>query len=545
MYVSKYTLNPSMNFFNLSNRINNDVFNYEHIMEVKMIRFDKHDYEEIKQIISSMKIENISYAGVFANVANEFMKNHDCNFTYCRANNSINTTEVKDMQIIIFKAMRELGINYKSMVFADSKNSVLKNRVLKEFRAKKLGKVIHWYNNPNDISKYVIDKNYSIDWRGRQYCKYALFDYQQWKPLREFSFNTEYDMRASGIRILGCLLRDEGLVLDLIDPEKGDYYHNTDITFKDGEILKYGLMQYIYGFGRDITGEYVSKRREDVRDLKVAIPGDWNNVDNILRETVSKFNEDDDEIYYRLPDGWITDFKKFHTVTINLNENWIRNSRRAGFDIPELEDKDGLNIFSMTVPGYSNGKFMKGVTANIIHSWDAWLLREVARNYGDKLKGSIHDCYILDGIEFEDINSFVSGKLAWIYQHADELVDVINKAFRTNIKPKEFDKNVYERIMTSESVKVEEQAIHNIINKDNYMEYRLTYNRFIADYDVLIRKGMIPADEVAMFRECYNKLKISNSLIDEYLNKPEENIYKNNVADGEIAKEYALEQITE
>ena len=509
------------------------------------IKFDRNDYEEIKQIISSMKIENISYAGVFSNVANEFMKNHDCNFTYCRANNSINTTEIKDMQIMIFKAINELGMNYKKMIFADSKNSVLKNRVLKEFRAKKLGKVIHWYKNPNKIEDYVIDKNYSIDWRGRQYCKYAGFDYQQWKPLREFSFNTEYDMRASGIRILGCLLRDEGLVLDLIDEKKGDYYHNKQIRFKDGEILKYGLMQYIYGFGRDIDGEYISKRREDVRDLKVAIPGDWNNVDNILRETVSKFNENDDEIYYRLPDGWITDFKKFHTVTINLNENWIRNNRRAGFDIPELEDKDGLNIFSMTVPGYSNGKFMKGVTANIIHSWDAWLLREVSRNYGDKLKGSIHDCYILDGIEFKDINSFVSGKLAWIYQHADELVDVINKAFRTNIKPKEFDKNVYERIMTSESVKVEEQAIHNIINKDNYMEYRLTYNRFIADYDVLIRKGIIPADEIAMFRECYNKLKISNGLVDEYLNKPEENIYKNNVADGEVAREYALEQITE
>ena len=56
---------------------------------------------------------------------------------------------------------------------------------------------------------------------------------------------------------------------------------------------------------------------------------------------------------------------------------------------------------------------------------------------------------------------------------------------------------------------------------------------------------MIPSDEIAMFRECYNKLKISNSLVDEYLNKPEENIYKNNVADGEIAREYALEQITE
>lgn len=504
-----------------------------------MIKFDKNDYEEIKQIISSMKIENISYAGVFANVANEFMKNHDYNFTYCRANNSINTTEIKDMQIMIFKAINELGMNYKSMVFADSKNSVLKNRVLKEFRAKKLGKVIHWYKNPNKIEDYVIDKNYSIDWRGRQYCKYVGFDYQQWKPLREFSFNTEYDMRASGIRILGCLLRDEGLVLDLIDEKKGDYYHNKQIRFKDDETLKKGLMQYIYGFGRDINGEYISKRREDVRDLKVEIPGDWNNVDNILRETISKFNENDDEIYYTLPDGWITDFKKFHTVTINLNENWIRNSRRAGFDIPELEDKDGLNIFSMTVPGYSNGKFMKGVTANIIHSWDAWLLREVSRNYGDKLKGSIHDCYILDGIEFNDINSFVSGKLAWIYQHADELVDVINKAFRTNIKPKEFDKNVYERIMTSESVKVEEQAIHNNINPDNYMEYRLTYNRFIVDYDYLIRNGMLPEDEIAMFRECYNKLKISNKMIDRYLNKPRESIYDNDIANEEIAVEKA------
>lgn len=502
------------------------------------IRFDNSDYEEIKNIIKDMKIENVSYSGVFSNVANEFMKNHDINFTYCAKNNSINTTEIKDMQIMIFKVMRELGMNYKDMKFGDKNNSVLKNKVLREYRHNKLGKVIHWYKNPNDISKYLIDKNYSIDWRGRQYCKYALFDYQTWKPLREFKFNTEYDMRASGIRILGCLLRDEGLVLDLIDPNKGDYYHNKDITFKDGESLKKGLMQYIYGFGRDIDGEYTAKSREDVRDLKVKIPGDWNNVDNILRETVSEFNKDDDEIYYELPDGFIVDFKKFHTITINLNENWVRNNRRAGFDIPELENNE-LNIFSITVPGYDRRKnqFMKGVTANIIHSWDAWLLREVAKNYGNKLKGSIHDCYILDNVEFNDINSFVSGRLAWIYQHADELVDVINKAFRTNIKPKEFDKNVYERIMTSESVKVEEQAIHNNINQDNYMEYRLTYNRFIVDYDYLIRNGMIPEEEIAMFRECYNKLKISNKMIDRYLNKPRESIYDNDIANEEIAVE--------
>ena len=67
------------------------------------LKFDRNDYEEIKQIISSMKIENISYSGVFTNVANEFMKNHDCNFTYCRANNSINTTEVKKLKYFVTK----------------------------------------------------------------------------------------------------------------------------------------------------------------------------------------------------------------------------------------------------------------------------------------------------------------------------------------------------------------------------------------------------------------------------------------------------------
>ena len=91
--------------------------------------------------------------------------------------------------------------------------------------------------------------------------------------------------------------------------------------------------------------------------------------------------------------------------------------------------------------------------------------------------------------------------------------------------------------MTSESVKVEEQAIHNNINPDNYMEYRLTYNRFIVDYDYLIRNGMIPEDEIEMFRECYNKLKISNKMIDKYLNKPRESIYDNDIANEEIAVE--------
>lgn len=76
------------------------------------------------------------------------MKNHDMNFTYCAKNNSINTTEVKDMQIMIFKAMKELGMNYKDMKFNDKNNSVLKNKVLREYRHNKLGKVIHWYKNP-------------------------------------------------------------------------------------------------------------------------------------------------------------------------------------------------------------------------------------------------------------------------------------------------------------------------------------------------------------------------------------------------------------
>ena len=128
------------------------------------IRFDRNDYLEIKNIIKDIKIENVSYSGVFSNIANEFMKNHDMNFTYCAKNNSINTTEIKDMQIMIFKAMRELGMNYKDMKFGDKNNSVLKNKVLREYRHNKLGKVVHWYKNPNDISKYLIDKNYSIDW---------------------------------------------------------------------------------------------------------------------------------------------------------------------------------------------------------------------------------------------------------------------------------------------------------------------------------------------------------------------------------------------
>ena len=47
-----------------------------------MIKLNNKDYKETKQIISNMKIENIRYAGVFANVANESMNNHDCNLTY-------------------------------------------------------------------------------------------------------------------------------------------------------------------------------------------------------------------------------------------------------------------------------------------------------------------------------------------------------------------------------------------------------------------------------------------------------------------------------
>ena len=58
------------------------------------IVFDLNDYREIKEIIKNMKIENISYSGVFSNVVNEYMKNHDMNFTYCAKNNSINTTNI-------------------------------------------------------------------------------------------------------------------------------------------------------------------------------------------------------------------------------------------------------------------------------------------------------------------------------------------------------------------------------------------------------------------------------------------------------------------
>lgn len=47
------------------------------------IVFDRNDYIEIKEIIKNMNIKNVSYSGVFSNVVNEYMKNHDMNFTYC------------------------------------------------------------------------------------------------------------------------------------------------------------------------------------------------------------------------------------------------------------------------------------------------------------------------------------------------------------------------------------------------------------------------------------------------------------------------------
>ena len=481
-------------------------------------------YPRVLEIVKEIKNLKVSYSGLFKYVTDEYFTRYNDSWTIINGN-SIDTNELKFFQCMIFSALKDCGFDYRDIQFADTvEGSELKNQTITYKKHRLLGDYYHWVNNPCDVESYRLS-GYGIDWRGRLYPIDNIFDFQNFKPLRAMGDRfdcTEYDMRASGIRILGCLLRDSGLVLDLINPEKGDVYHRKDITFKDGELIKYGLMEYIYGFGRDEFGNYI---RDDMRERPyqipgIQIPGDWKQVDELQNQIISEFNKDDKEIYYKLPDGFIVDFKKYHKITINLNENWCRNGLYASqYKIPELE-KDERNIYSIAVDGLDRTKrnwHMKGVVACIIHSWDAWLLREVYREFHDSFKGSIHDCYILNGVEFDKINSFVSGKLAWIYKNADILMDEVNKTFGINIKPKEFDEDIYQKILTSESVKVENQAITGKVNSETYFEYEKAFSDFFEGYDWLIRTRMIPEDIYTRFVDAYKKLECPNVIVDEYI----------------------------
>lgn len=481
-------------------------------------------YPRVLSIVQEIKNIKVSYSGLFKYITDEYFTRYNDSWSIINGN-SIDTNELKFFQCMIFSALKDCGFDYHDIQFADeTKDSELKNQTITYKKHRLLGDYKHWINNPCNVEDYRLS-GYGIDWRGRLYPIDNIYDFQSFKPLRAMGERfdcTEYDMRASGIRILGCLLRDKGLVLDLIDPAHGDVYHNKKITFKDGRPIKYGLMEYIYGFGRDEFGQYI---RDDMRErpyqLSIKIPGDWKQVDELQNQIISEFNKDDKEIYYKLPDGFIVDFKKYHKITINLNENWVRNGLYASqYKIPELEKEDERNIYSIAVDGLDRTKrnwHMKGVVACIIHAWDAWLLREVYREFHDSFKGSIHDCYILNGVEFDKINSFVSGKLAWIYKNADTLMDEINKTFGINIKPKEFDESIYEKIQKSESVKIENQGITGKVNSETYFEYEKAFSDFFEGYDWLIRTRMIPEDIYAKFLDAYKKLESPNTLVDEYI----------------------------
>lgn len=481
-------------------------------------------YPRVLSIVQEIKNIKVSYSGLFKYITDEYFTRYNDSWSIINGN-SIDTNELKFFQCMIFSALKDCGFDYHDIQFADeTKDSELKNQTITYKKHRLLGDYKHWINNPCNVEDYRLS-GYGMDWRGRLYPIDNIYDFQSFKPLRAMGERfdcTEYDMRASGIRILGCLLRDKGLVLDLIDPAHGDVYHNKKITFKDGRPIKYGLMEYIYGFGRDEFGQYI---RDDMRErpyqLSIKIPGDWKQVDELQNQIISEFNKDDKEIYYKLPDGFIVDFKKYHKITINLNENWVRNGLYASqYKIPELEKEDERNIYSIAVDGLDRTKrnwHMKGVVACIIHAWDAWLLREVYREFHDSFKGSIHDCYILNGVEFDKINSFVSGKLAWIYKNADTLMDEINKTFGINIKPKEFDESIYEKIQKSESVKIENQGITGKVNSETYFEYEKAFSDFFEGYDWLIRTRMIPEDIYAKFLDAYKKLESPNTLVDEYI----------------------------
>lgn len=481
-------------------------------------------YPRVLSIVQEIKNLKVSYSGLFKYITDEYFTRFNDSWTIINGN-SVDTNEVKFFQCMIFSALKDCGFDYHDIIFADeTKDSELKNQTITYKKHRLLGDYKHWINNPCNVEDYRLS-GYGMDWRGRLYPIDNIYDFQSFKPLRAMGERfdcTEYDMRASGIRILGCLLRDKGLVLDLIDPAHGDVYHNKKITFKDGRPIKYGLMEYIYGFGRDEFGQYI---RDDMRErpyqLSIKIPGDWKQVDELQNQIISEFNKDDKEIYYKLPDGFIVDFKKYHKITINLNENWVRNGLYASqYKIPELEKEDERNIYSIAVDGLDRTKrnwHMKGVVACIIHAWDAWLLREVYREFHDSFKGSIHDCYILKDIEFDKINSFVSGKLAWIYKNADTLMDEINKTFGINIKPKEFDESIYEKIQKSESVKIENQGITGKVNSETYFEYEKAFSDFFEGYDWLIRTRMIPEDIYVKFVDAYKKLESPNTLVDEYI----------------------------
>ena len=481
-------------------------------------------YPRVLEIVKEIKNLKVSYSGLFKHVTDEYFEKYNDSWTIINGN-SIDTNELKFFQCMIFQALKDCGFDYHDIQFADdTEDSELKNQTITYRKHRLLGDYKHWINNPCNVDDYRLP-GYGMDWRGRLYPQDNIYDFQSFKALRAMGDrfdSVEYDMRASGIRILGCLLRDSGLVLDLIDPAKGDIYHNKQVSFKDGESIKKGLMEYIYGFGRDEFGQYI---RDDMRERPytlndIQIPGDWKAVDDLQNQIISEFNKDDKEIYYKLPDGFIVDFKKYHKITINLNENWCRNGLYASeYKIPELE-KDERNIYSIAVDGFDrtkNGWWMKGVVACIIHAWDAWLLREVYREFHDNFKGSIHDCYILKDISFDRINSFVSNKLAWIYKNADVLMNEINNTFGIHIEPKEFNEDIYQKIQDSESVKIENQGITGKVNSQTYFEYEQAFSQFFEGYDWLIRTRMIPDDIYTKFLDAYKRLECPNTLVDEYI----------------------------
>lgn len=513
-------------------------------------RVDLEDLNEIlptvKTVLSTVKTFKISYSGLFKYVSSEVFKRLNLKGFTIYSDDTVNTNELKCMQYAILSSLTKSQIN--QIRFGDDSNSVLRNKFIRWDKPKLLGDYYHWINNPCDVEKYRIS-GYSIDWRGRQYCRSNIFDYQGFKPLRaikSMGLAKEFDMRASGIRILGCLLRDSGLALDLIDPKKGDYYHNTNIVFADGEILKYGLMEYIYGYGRSHTGRYVSEFRETPTELGYEIPGDWDLVESVLRDTISKFNRNNKEVFYKLPDGFVVDFKKYHTITFDLTENWNRNSNYSDLTVKKLENSN-VNIYSITIPGYYRDKdnwWMKGVTANLIHSWDAWILRKVFNKFKDNWIGSIHDCYILRDTTFEEINSYVSELLAWIYKNADTLIKEINDSFGTNIEPKKYDEEIYQKILKSESVKEETQEISDKINSDTYYKYKELYLKYIRGYYEIIMTGKIKSkSRLTSFKSAYKKLGGSNQMVDEYLKTPDESIYDNSIADDVLDGTFTVDPV--
>ena len=96
-------------------------------------------------------------------------------------------------------------------------------------------------------------------------------------------------------------------------------------------------------------------------------------------------------------------------------------------------------------------------------------------------------------------------------------MDEINKTFGINIKPKEFNEDIYQKIQQSESVKIENQAITGKVNSETYFEYEKAFSDFFEGYDWLIRTRMIPEDIYTRFLDAYKKLECPNVIVDEYI----------------------------